>query len=83
MILKKCSTAGTDPIDKIPVPSGKFSESLDVVPLLVYGGEAKAHKYHSGQFRSTIQRRWICWETALENMIGVRVHGLTSLGSPQ
>ncbi len=55
-------------LGKMGGTGGVFSESLDVAPLLVYNPHPEAHKYHSGQFRSTIQRRWIYWKTALNNM---------------
>lgn len=42
--------------------------ALDVRTLLVYDAMPKTHKYHSGQFRSSIQKRWEYWKQALKQM---------------
>ena len=48
---------------------GVFSSSLNVANLLVYDGLPEAHKYHSGQFRSCIQRRWGYWDQMLIDLL--------------
>ena len=68
-IFSYAADSAANALGKIGTTCGKFSRRVDVVPLLVYDGNAKAHKYHSGQFRSTIQKRWEYWKTALDNMI--------------
>jgi hypothetical protein len=47
--------------------AGKFNVAFSVNLLGEYGFES-AHKGHSAQFRSTIQKRWTYWERALEDM---------------
>jgi len=46
---------------------GKFNVAFSVNLRGEYGFES-AHKGHSAQFRSTIQKRWTYWERALEDM---------------
>ncbi len=67
-IFSWAADSAANALGKVGNTGEKFSGSRDVVPLLVYQGEAKAHKYHSGQFRSTIQRRWNYWKTTLKQM---------------
>jgi hypothetical protein len=67
-IFANAADSVADALGKVGSTGGKFSRRVDVVPLLVYDGKKKAHKYHSGQFRSTIQKRWDYWKTALDNM---------------
>lgn len=55
-------------VGKIGETGGRFSKRLDVVPMLLYDDNPKAHKYHSGQFRSSIQKRFTYWKTALRQM---------------
>lgn len=67
-IFANAADSVADALGKVGSTGGKFTRSLDVVPLLVYDSQSQAHKYHSGQFRSTIQKRWKYWRTALDNM---------------
>jgi hypothetical protein len=67
-IFSNAADSAANALGKVGTTGGKFSESVNVAPLLVYDGNAKAHKYHSGQFRSTIQKRWEYWRIALDNM---------------
>lgn len=57
-----------DALGKVGATGGKFTRTLNVVPLLVYDSNNGAHKYHSGQFRSTIQKRWNYWNLAMDHM---------------
>lgn len=45
---------------------GLFADAVDLDQLFSFG---PAHKGHSGQFRSTIQKRWDYWKTVLEDML--------------
>jgi hypothetical protein len=36
--------------------------------LIAVGSKAEQHKYHSGQFRSSIQKRWSYWDATLLQM---------------
>ena len=38
---------------------------LNVTTPIIYDGDPKTHKYHSWQFRSSIQKRWGYWNTTL------------------
>lgn len=67
-IFSYAAVSVADALGKVGTTGGKFSQSLDVAPLLVYDTHPEAHKYHSGQFRSTIQKRWTYWNLALDNM---------------
>ena len=44
------------------------TNAMDVRNLIVYDAMPKTHKYHSGQFRSSIQKRWEYWKQALKQM---------------
>jgi hypothetical protein len=67
-IFSNAADSVADALGKVGATGGKFSESVNVAPLLVYDTHPEAHKYHSGQFRSTIQKRWEYWRIALDNM---------------
>jgi hypothetical protein len=67
-IFSNAADSAANALGKVGTTGGKFSESVNVAPLLVYDTHPEAHKYHSGQFRSTVQKRWEYWKLALENM---------------
>lgn len=46
---------------------GMFNVARSVNLFQAYGFES-AHKGHSAQFRSTVQKRWTYWKKALEDM---------------
>jgi hypothetical protein len=57
-------------LGKMGGTGGVFSGSLDVTPLFRDDGKkAEEHKYHSGQFRSTIQKRWGYWNQMLTDLL--------------
>jgi hypothetical protein len=67
-IFSYAADSAADALGKIGTTGGKFSLSVNVAPFLVYNTHPEAHKYHSGQFRSTIQKRWAYWKLALKDM---------------
>ena len=72
-IFSYAADSAADALGKIGTTGGKFKTALDVTDTLVYkdadGPHPDAHKYHSGQFRSTIQKRWSYWDQSLKDFL--------------